>query len=151
MNIKDKTIDQVAARVETLLEKFCPQQPYSATAVPEIVDKETYEALIELLSINGQLTERFKGVINLMDSIKENIKKKNLPAGKYGVTYPLKVSAVQKTEVYVDKVIKAIEEANLDVKDYMVLDLKNAYVENLVKNNPSFSGKTPNYNKHTFG
>lgn len=150
MNIKDKTIEDVAARVQELLDKYQPKQPYGENAIQATVDKDTHDALIELLSIRGQLAERFKGVINLIDSIETNIKEKKLPIGTYGVVYPLKVSMVQQTVVFTDKVVKAIEESGDDIQKYMVLDLKNTYVADLIKSNPKFTTKEPNYTKHKF-
>lgn len=151
MNIKDKTLDEVSAEVSKLLSVFNPEQKYSETALQAIVDQETTIALTGLLSIRGQLIERFKGVFNVIESIENGIKAKSLPVGTYGVAYPLKVTMVQKTVVYEDKIVDAIKAAELNIQDYMVLDLKNDYVVDLVKKNKNFSAKVPNYNKHTFG
>ena len=151
MNIKEKTLDEVAVVVEKLIEKIHPDQPYPETAIKEMVDDETGKALMELLSIRGQLVERFKGVFNVIDSIETNVKAKKFPVGTYGISYPLKITMVQKTEVYTDKVMQAIKDAKLNPIDYMVLDLKNTTIAEMISKNKNFTVKVPNYNKHNFG
>lgn len=151
MNIKEKTLDEVATVVENLIGKIHADQPYPESAIKEMVDDETGKALMELLSIRGQLVERFKGVFNVIESIEENIKRKKFPVGTYGVSYPLKVTAVQKTEIFTDKVVEAIKNSNLNIMDYMILDVKNPAVVKIINSNNSFTAKVPNYNKHTFG
>lgn len=151
MDIKGKTLEEVSKHLEKLIQEINPNAPFPETAISAHVDKDTYNALVEVLSIRGQLMERFKGVFNILETIETNIKNKKFPVGTYGMAFPLKVTMVQKTVVNTDLIVKAIEDAGLDIKDYSVLDLKNKYVEDLIKNNKQFSTKVPNYNKHTYG
>lgn len=151
MDIKGKTLEEVSEHVAKVIAAINPEQPFPPTAIQASVDQDTYNALIDLLSIRSQLNERFKGVFKMIDSIEENIKAKAFPTGKYGVAYTLKITQVQKTQVHTDLIVQAIKDAKLDIQDYSILDLKNKYVEDLIKNNNQFSSKVPNYNKHTFG
>lgn len=152
MNIQDKSIETVADEVSRLLNLFDPDTTYPQGSPKSAVDSTTSSALQELLNIRGQIVDRIKSVTSLIDTIEAKVKEKQLPAGTYGLVYPLVVTSVAKTTIFDNLVIAEINKLGLTATDYMVLDHKNKTVKKVIEDNPSCSLKEAGAgaNRHSF-
>jgi len=150
MEIKNRTVEEVAVEIENLIEKLNPNQPYSVDALRADVDKVEVEALLKLLHIRSQLMDKFKVVFNVVDAIETSVKAKRLPAGSYGLTNPLKVAATKNTVYDMKGILNVLKEKFEDIEPYVIPDIKNSTVDEIINSQPQLVSTVRGSNRHTF-
>lgn len=150
MELKNRTVEEVAAEIEKLIGIMDPNQPYSVDAIKADVDQAEVDALLKLLHIRSQLVEKFKAVFNVVDSIEASVKAKRFPAGTYGITNPLKISAVTSKVYDMKGILEILKDKFDDIEPYVIPDLKNKTVEEIVGTQPKLVTTVKGTNRHSF-
>lgn len=150
MEIKNKTVEEVAVEIQKLIDIINPDQPYGPDAIKADVDEKELQALIKLLHIRGQIIDKFKAVFNVVDTIEANVKAKKFPIGTYGMTNPLKVTPFATSVVDNVKLMDIIKSKFEVIDPYVIPNTKNKDVEEIIKNNPALVTKEKGSNRHSF-
>ena len=95
--------------------------------------KQTDEQVTKLLNLRGQLLDRFKPVIQTIEVIEAEIKALKLPAGTYGLTYPLKVASTKTKVVFDSKVFHKLETMGYKPLDFAKVNTKDPLVQGLLE------------------
>ena len=95
--------------------------------------KQTDEQITKLLNLRGQLLDRFKPVIQTIEVIESEIKDLKLPAGNYGLTYPLKVASTKTKVIFDSKVFHKLETLGYNPLDFAKVNTKDPLVQGLLE------------------
>lgn len=119
------SIEEVQEKSRELVHQLKSKDAMSAEELDKLVTK--------MLNLRGNLLDRFKPVINMISIIEDEIKAAKLPAGNYGINFPLKISNSQSKVIFDDKVFSKLEAMGENPIQFAKVDTKNALVKALLE------------------
>ena len=113
-------------------------------------DKKRNEYVQELLNVRGELLNSFKPIVQLIERVEDEIKAMKLPAGNYGMIYPLKVADTETKVLKTDVIFKLIRKRGEDPINHMKIDTTSSLVKEILEDCPESYTLKPGSKKHYF-
>ena len=123
---------QTVFSIEEIQEKF-HELVHQLKAKDTISSEELDKLVTKMLNLRGNLLDRFKPVINMISIIEDEIKAAKLPAGNYGINFPLNISNSQSKVIFDDKVFLKLEAMGENPIQFAKVDTKNDLVKALLE------------------
>ena len=117
----------------------------------EDLDQKSREQYVtELLNIRGKLLDEFRPIVKTIERVEDEIKALKLPAGNYGMIYPLKVADTETKVLKTDVIFELIQKQGEDPINHMKVDTTSSLVKEILEDYPESYTTKPGSKKHYF-